>query len=40
MARQTVAVALPSEELAPVERELAAAGYDVVPIGITAMVYF
>ena len=32
MARQTVAVALPREELAPVERELAAAGYDVVPI--------
>ena len=32
MARQTVAVALPSEELAPVARELAAAGYDVVPV--------
>ena len=32
MARQTVAVALPSDELAPVERELAAAGYDVVPV--------
>jgi len=32
MGRQSVAVALPSEELAPVERELATAGYDVVPV--------
>jgi Flp pilus assembly CpaE family ATPase len=32
MARLTVALALPSEELGPVERELALAGYDVVPV--------
>jgi len=32
MGRQSVAVALPSEELASVERELATAGYDVVPV--------
>jgi pilus assembly protein CpaE len=32
MGRQSVAVALPSEELSSVERELATAGYDVVPV--------
>ncbi|MDP9482191.1 MAG: AAA family ATPase, partial [Chloroflexota bacterium] len=32
MARLTVALALPAEELGPVERELALAGYDVVPV--------
>jgi Flp pilus assembly CpaE family ATPase len=32
MARLTVALALPAEELGPVESELALAGYDVVPV--------
>jgi pilus assembly protein CpaE len=32
MGRQSVAIVLPSDELAPVERELATAGYDVVAI--------
>jgi Flp pilus assembly CpaE family ATPase len=32
MARLTVALALPAGELGPVERELALAGYDVVPV--------
>jgi MinD-like ATPase involved in chromosome partitioning or flagellar assembly len=32
MARLTVAVALPPEELVPVARELAAAGYEVAPV--------
>lgn len=32
MARLTVALALPAEELRPVEHELALAGYDVVPV--------
>jgi Flp pilus assembly CpaE family ATPase len=37
MARQSIAVALPTEELGPVERELALAGYDVATVASPEM---